>query len=95
MTDENLPFDVFIEKDGNEFIGTISDVKLVSAGSSISEVVIDLKEQLVEYATLFISDVEYFSKDKERMKHFPNLLRVAINPRIVDSIVYIHPIKHN
>lgn len=85
-------FNITIEKDTENYLAYFEDIKLVASESTKEETLKDLKEQLVEYADLFIEDLDYFSKDEERMKKLPHLLKVWLFPDNLDDFLNINGI---
>lgn len=57
----------------------LPSLDLVTNAASEQEAISDLVLQAREYAEEYLSNVELYSRDPERLAHFPILLRVAIS----------------
>lgn len=86
---ESYDLNLIIEKDEDSFIGQFEEFDLLSSEETEEETIEDLKVQLIEYADLFIEDLNYFSKDKNRMEKLPHLLKIFMFPEKIDQIIHI------
>lgn len=86
---DSYDLNLIIEKGENYFIGQFEGFDLLSSEDTEDETIEDLKVQLIEYADLFIEDLNYFSKDEKRMEKLPYLLKVFMFPEKIDQIINV------
>lgn len=85
---EEYSFNLKIEEDEDEgYIASFEGLDLIAAEATKEETIDDLKEQLLEYADMVIEDLNYYSRDKERMRKFPHLLKVWLFPEKLNTFI--------